>query len=257
MKSRKTVSILSLGVLLIGSLVLIFSRSLAVEAAYPAEHAVRLLRTHVISRLTGLCRGAAAEAENVRLRRDLASLEVLRTDLCQLEDENARLREALGYVQRERGSWIAAGVLSRGGGAAGVRDTIRIDKGSFAGIVEGAVVLVPEGLVGRISSVSPHTAEVVLVTDPSVRVACEIASRASGILSGGGEHLLLIRHLLGIDSVRLPARVQTSGRGGIFPRGLPVGTLQSLGRDAQGATGNLVPAVDFSALEDVFVRRGN
>ena len=255
MKSRKTVSILSLCVALAGTLVLAFSRSLAVEAAYPAERAARGFRTRVVSRLVGLWRGAAAEHENVGLRREVAALEVLRTDLARLEDENARLRQALGYARREPGEWLAAGVLSRGGGAAGVRDILRADKGSLDGVAVGAVVTAPAGLVGRVTSVSPHTAEVTLITDPSMRVACEIAPGASGILSGGGD-LLFVRHLVGADRIRPPARVMTSGRGGVFPRGLSVGTLQRVGQDAQGTTGDLVPAVDFPSLRDVFIRRG-
>lgn len=256
MKSRKTASILSLGMALAGTLVLVLVRSSAVEAAYPVERAARGFRTRVVSRLVGLWRGAAAEAENVGLRREVAALEVLRTDLARLEDENARLRQALGYAQREPGEWLAAGVLSRGGGAAGVRDILRADKGSLDGVAVGAVVTVPAGLVGRVTSVSPHTAEVTLITDPSVRVSCEIGSGASGILSGGGDGFLLLRHLIGADGIRLPAEVVTSGRGGVFPRGIRVGVLQRVGRDAQGTTGALMPAVGFPSLEDVFIRRG-
>ena len=164
------------------------------------------------------------------------------------------------YVARKPEQWFAAGVLSHGGGAATVRDLIRVDKGSLAGVKVGAVVAVPEGLVGRVSSVTPHTSEVTLLTDPSVKVACVIetggADKALGIVSGGGEDQLVIRHLRGAAEVPLRSRVLTSGRGGVYPPGLAVGTLLDVRRDARGfaSEGEVLPQVDCSTLEDVFIR---
>ncbi len=261
MKARTTGSIIVIALAALGALALICLRSVAVEAAYPVEHAKRSLLTRVGSRLSGLFRASAASAENVRLRREVASLALLRGDLERLETENARLRRALGYVARSPEMWLAAGVLSRGGGAAGEGETIRVDKGSLAGVSEGAVVTVPEGLVGRVTEVTPHTAVVTLLADPSIKVACEIEvdgpSRASGILSGGGEDLLVLRHLRHAGEVPPRSRVLTSGRGGVFPPGLVVGTLLEVRKDAKGLSreGEVLPPVDYSTLEDVFIRR--
>ncbi len=196
------------------------------------------------------------------MRREVAPLSLLLKDLRGLVEEHARLRQALGYRNRVSGEWIPAGVLSRNGGAAGVRDIIRIDRGSDAGVAEGAVVVVPEGVVGRVTAVTSHTAEVTLITDPLLKVACEVESssaRLSGILSGGGGGLLVLRHLMGAGEVLPRARVLTSGRGGVFPRGLEVGTLLEIRRDPKGLAreGEVRPAVDYSALEDVFIRREN
>jgi 3-dehydroquinate synthetase len=62
-----------------------------------------------------------------------------------LAQENQRLRNALGYAAKTPGAWVPAAVISREGGAAAARNTIRVDKGSLAGVREGAVVTVPEG----------------------------------------------------------------------------------------------------------------
>ena len=241
------------------SAVLVCWRSAAVEAVYPVERAKRAFAQRVWTRVTGFFAGASAKAENVRLKREVASLALLRGDVERLEAENERLRGALGYVAKESGRWLAAGVLSSGGGAAGVGDRMRVDKGSLAGVVDGAVVVVPEGLVGRVTAVTPHTSEVTLVTDGSVKAACEVETGAGelrGILSGGGEDLLVLRHLTGAADAPPRSRVLTSGRGGVFPRGIEVGMLIAVRRAEGGLAleGDVLPSVDYSTLEDVFIR---
>ena len=257
MKSRKTGSIVAVLVAVIGAAVLVSSRSAAVEAVYPVERAAQVFRSQVWSRVVGVFRGSAAAAENLRLRRENDALKVLRGTVERLEAENARLRRVLQYSLRKQETWIPAGVLSEGGGAAGFGDRIRVDKGSLAGVGKGAVVIVPEGLVGRVASVTPHTAEVMLLTDPALKVACEVAAEnsrsLSGILSGGGEDGLVLRHLTGTGKVLLRARVFTSGRGGVFPRGIEVGTLLNMTNGVRGVVGDVLPHVGYSTLEDVFI----
>ena len=119
----------------------------------------------------------------MRLRREVASLALARDELARLEEENERLRRALDYSESARGAWFAAGVLARSSALAAGRHVLRADKGSLAGVAEGAVVSVPEGLVGRVVSVTPHTCEILLVTDPSLKVACEAKAH---LVQGGG-----------------------------------------------------------------------
>ena len=249
------------GVLIVGALALSGFRWLAAEAVYPIERAGAGCSRGVWRRVTGLFSGASLAAENVRLKREVAELRLACGDRDRLEAENVRLRKALDYRARSRGSWIAAGILSSGGGAAGVCATLRVDKGSLAGVAEGAVVAAPEGLVGRIVAVSPHTAEVALVTDPSVKVSCAVGDGASGgahgILSGGDSDVLLLRHLHTVGRLALPARVVTSGLGGVFPPGLDVGVLQLVTNGVRGVEGEVRPCVDYASLEDVFIRREN
>jgi len=259
-KANKSARLTAVVLGAIGAVVLMASRAVAVEAAYPVERVQQSIVRRVCSRISGMFRGAAAEAENVRLRREVAALSLLREDAVRLEQENARLRKALGYVTAQPGRWIAAGVLSREGGAAGVAQTVRVDKGSLAGVREGAVVTVPEGLVGRVSLVTPHTAEVLLIGDRSCKVACVVEGtgthKVRGILCGGDDDSLLLRHLTDVSEVPARSQVLTSGLGGVFPRGIAVGTLLDVRKDADGlaSEGEVLPAVDFSTLEDVFIR---
>ena len=248
------------------ALVFVLCRSAAVEAAYPVERAKASLFRRAWAVASGAWRGAAASAENVRLRREVASLAVLRTDLDRLEAENARLREALSLGLGPGAGWVAAQILSCGGGAAGSGRTVRVDRGTLHGVREGAVVVVPEGLVGLVTSATPHTAVVSLVTDPRVKASCEIelARREGdppapprGILAGGTDEMLVLRHLSGADCVAPRARVVTSGLGGVFPKGIEVGTLLDVRRDEKGVVreGEVLPSVDYPSLEEVFIRR--
>lgn len=234
-----------------GAVVFTAARTAAVEAVYPVEKAKRTFTEKVLSRLSGMLRGAEARAENIRLRREVATLSLVRTDNERLEAENARLRAALGYSRSRSGEWLAAAVLSSEGGAVGSRGIVRVDKGSLDGVAEGAVVVVPEGLVGRVTDVTPHTSEITLITDPSVKVACEIAETGGvllrGIIAGGSEDVLSLLYTVGGGNVPPRSRVTTSGVGGVFPKGLEIGTFIS--------DGEVLPSVDFSNLEDVFIRR--
>lgn len=261
MKARTTGTFAILAVAVAGAVALVLSRSACREAVYPVERAKRLFTTRVASRLSGMFRGAAAEAENVRLRREVASLAVLRGEVERLEAENDRLRRALGYAERCNGEWLAAGVLSTGGAAAGALNVFRVDRGSLDGVSEGAVVIAPGGLVGRVTAVSPHTADVTKITDRSVKVSCIVEAglpeRVVGILAGGGDDRLVLRHLTGEGDLPPRSRVVTSGLGGVFPKGIEVGVLLGIRTDADGLSreGEVLPSVDFPELEDVFIRR--
>lgn len=236
------------------------SRSSAIEAVYPVEHAKRTFADRVWARLAGIARSGETAAENVRLRREVATLAMVRGDCERLEEENRKLRAALGYIQKEPGGWIAARVLSEGGGAAGARRTLRVGKGSLAGVRAGAVVASPDGLVGRVSNVTPHTAEVLLAVDPALKVSCivEGGRGTRGIVSGVSDDILVMRHFSEGSGFSQGARVFTSGMGGVFPGGIVVGTMRTACARSAGEMlreCEVTPAVDFSNLEDVFIRK--
>mgnify|MGYP003315726005 CR=1 FL=1 len=240
--------ILISGVVAIGALALIeFCPSVVREAVYPLE------------RIRSFVRRAVRDPENVRLRREIAALSMVREECARLREENAALRETLGYKARFAGKWEAAEVLSSGGGAAAVHDMIRVGKGALSGIRKGAVVVAPGGLVGRVHSVSPHTAEIQLLTDHSLRVSCRVETDGRlvhGILTGAGPgRLLSLVYLSDAAAVRPQARVVTSGLGGVFPKGIEIGTLLLVTNGVRGVEGEVLPRVDYSTLEDVFIRR--
>lgn len=261
---------------------LVCGRSAVKEAVYPVENGRLWLGRAVGTRLGGLFHGARVAAENRRLKDENDALRMVRGEAAALAAENARLRALLGLdaarAPLPTNRWICAPVLSRGG-AAGVRGLIRVGRGRADGVATNAAVAVPEGLVGRVEQVSPRTADVRLITSPSVKVACDVETgdpalgAVRGILEGGGVHAvrpeaatsilyvinpLRVRHLKRRPKLPAHARIITNGLGGIFPRGLTVGFLvdeQDEGEMELEREGDVLPAVDFPALENVFIRR--
>ena len=254
-------STLAIAVFAVTGVVLLCAfRSAAVEAVYPVEKAKRTFADKVLTRLKGMWRASETAAENVRLKREVASLALARERYETIAAEALRLRRLLGYAQTLPGAWVAAEVLSSDGAAAQARRTLRVSKGSRDKVCVGDVVAVPDGLVGKVVDVSAHTAEVLLVSDGSLKVSClvEGARGVLGILSGGTDAQLVLRHLSAGADPPPRARVVTSGRGGVFPAGLQVGTLLEVRGDvgSLGREGDVQPSVDFSRLTDVFILIG-
>ncbi|MGN0847607.1 MAG: rod shape-determining protein MreC [Kiritimatiellia bacterium] len=261
---------------------LVCGRSVVKEAVYPVENGrVAFARTAGTWLKGFLGRGGVA-VENSRLKIENDALRMLRTDVLQLADENARLRAMLGLDAPHNpfptNRWLCAPVLSQNG-VGGVRSLIRVGRGSADGVTTNAAVAVPDGLVGRVEQVSRRTADIRLITDPSVKVSCDVETEDAafgavrGILEGGGARPvraesgasilyviepLRVRHLRRRPRLPARARVITNGLGRVYPRGLTVGFLID-GQDEDETVlereGDVVPAVDFPALENVFIRR--
>jgi rod shape-determining protein MreC len=258
LKKKTSLNVVVVAVVTIIVIVLAIFGSVSNEVSYPIQRITRGVVRYVIRPIGGAFNAVAVKAENESLKRQIASLAMVQEDAMALIEENDRLRKFLGYRKKMNGTWIAASVLSEGGGALGVGKFLRIDKGSLAGVDEGAVVALPQGLVGRIRSVSLHTSEVLLLTDASVKVSCEIegSNGALGVLSGGTDNMLSLEYIKKGTKAPTRARVLTSGKGGVFPDGHLVGFLIDLSESADGVSvsAKVRPAVDFSQIEDVFVR---
>lgn len=263
MKAKVTGTWAVAAVAAIGVLVFLFSKSAAIEAVYPFQRVRNWFSRSVSTRIAGAFDGASANAENLRLKRSLAALVLENGEYEKVVAENARLRRVLEYAGRADIGRIPAEVLSYGGGVADAYKSIRVGKGSLAGVKAGAAVETPEGLVGKVVSVTPHTSEVMLITDSSVKVSCcvEASRPVTGILSGGSEDLLSIRYLKPGGEILPRAKVFTSGFGGVFPPGIAVGVFcpdgDTVKHDANGleGRGGVLPAVDFTTLKDVFIRK--
>lgn len=204
----------------------------------------------------------ALEAENTALKAQL-----LRQDAWVAEVD--AYRAALGLQKVHEGS-ICAEVVSRGDSAGWWRE-IRLNKGSRNGIRLNAPVVSADGLVGRIVRVTDETADVLLLTDANSKVACEIEGEgagARGIVMGGGIHQtqtqiqllhvvepFSLSYLDKEETVSKGARVVTSGLGGVYPRGIPVGEVLSSHLDSSRLHQHAVvaPYVDFASLRQVFV----
>jgi rod shape-determining protein MreC len=108
--------------------------------------------------------------------------------------------------------------------------TVQIDRGTRDGLRENLPVLTSDGLVGRISSVRLTSAQVVLIGDPNCRVSAlvENATHDIGVLNASGPldpSLVELSYLTSGANLQAGQNVVTSGLGGIFPKGIPIGKV--------------------------------
>jgi rod shape-determining protein MreC len=171
----------------------------------------------------------SAQGEWVRAAQGQEELARLR----QLERENDRLRDLL-ELKRSPGEGIEAPVISRE--AAGWWQRLVLGQGSLGGIRPGEAVLAPGGLIGRVASVTPTTATVTLLTDPSSRVGVWVGrTQHHGLLSGIGTSRPLLRFLDKDPRARPGDVVFTSPASTLVPPNLPVGVIQTVDETADPA----------------------
>ena len=170
---------------------------------------------------------AVLRAENSRLREERARLLQWQTIGRRLEAENRALRKLLRFTPREAKSYVTARIIADSGGTfahslimnAGLRDRIR----------RGQAVITGEGLVGRVVGVGSRSARVLLITDLNSRIPVVTeTTRTRGILAGDNTQRPMLVHLPPGASVSTGERIVTSGHGGMFPSGLPVGVVASV-----------------------------
>jgi len=161
-----------------------------------------------------------------------------------LASENARLRELLKLTPEPTTTFVTARVIANSGGAY-VR-SLMVHAGSENGVERGQAAVTGEGLVGRVTEVGSRAARVLLVTDLNSRVPVIVeGSQHRALLTGDNSERPYLRYLDARAGVKVGDRVVTSGQGGVFPPGLPVGLVASLDGEAL----RVEPYVDLSRVE--------
>jgi rod shape-determining protein MreC len=192
-------------------------------------------------------------AEDHRLRLQVRALQERNRGLSQLAEENQRLRGLLGLRDRLPSRAIAAAVIGRDLGL--WSSALIVDRGRRDGLRPRQVAVGLDGLVGQVIGVSERTARVLPITDPASGVAAVAPrSREKGVLKGTGDACRL-RYLSLHTAVRPGDAVITSGLGGIFPAGLPLGTVTRVERDPATSTSYALvrPSQDLNRTQEVLV----
>lgn len=202
---------------------------------------------------------AELERQNELLRRENHQLRVQALQFSEITRENDRLTKLIAWQQR-RPEWKLklARVVMRD--PANWWRTVQIDLGSQHGLSNNLPVLTPDGLVGRIQSVSLTHSQVVLVGDPRCNVAARVENevRDAGIVGASGPFdtaLVEMKYLPRTAIVKPGQSVVTSGDGDLFPKGIPVGRIV----DSRAAEFGLYMearvklAANLSGLEEVWV----
>lgn len=201
----------------------------------------------------GLPNTAKLAEENRRLKNQVAELRRGSAALTEAESEKARLEALLRLRSQTHRASIAARVI--GTRLSRWPEAIIIDKGRGEGVRPRQAVLAAAGLVGRVYSVTAHTALVVPVTDCNSSMGATLQrSRHTGILTGDGEACRL-RYLPLEADVKPGDVVVSSGMGDIFPKGILIGAVVGVTRDdtASMKCALVRPSVDLARLEEVLV----
>jgi len=170
---------------------------------------------------------AALRAENVRLAEENARLMHWQTVARELDNENKSLRAQLNYAPDPDSAFISARVVGDTGGAF-VRSML-INAGSREGVRKGQAVISGENLIGRVAEVGDRSARILLLTDPNSNIPVVIeGSRAKAILTGDNSDRPRLNYLSPNSNPAVGNRVVTSGHGGAFPPGMPVGVIASI-----------------------------
>ena len=194
---------------------------------------------------------------NDGLRRENQQLRLQAMQAQETASENARLRQLVGWQQQTPWKLKLARVVLRE--PANWWRTVQIDLGSRDGLRVNLPVLTMDGLVGRISSVSLTRSQVVLLGDPNCKVSARVEeTRDIGIIGASGPletEFVELGYLSRNANLKPAQNVVTSGDGGIFPKGIPIGKIVDARILDYGlrTEARVRLAANLNALEEVWV----
>lgn len=228
----------------------------ALGVVRPLQEAISNVFRPVTDFIQGVTNIGSLRAENERLRLQLREFSQLQQKVLRFERENRALKLILGLGEDLQLDLIGAEVVAET--PSNFEYSVVINRGSDDGLEPDMAVIGPEGLLGQIVRVSGASSVVRLIIDPESGVAVRLASSGElGVLEGQRENDLRLGLVDPSTTVRAGEPVETSGLGGVFPAGIPVGVV-SYARADESSLVKLVlvrPYVDFSRLRLVAVVR--
>ncbi|MBM3733220.1 MAG: rod shape-determining protein MreC [Acidimicrobiia bacterium] len=190
---------------------------------------------------------ARIHEENALLRAEVETLRQWESAARRLEGENETLKTLLKWLPPPEATFVTARVIADVGGT--FVHSMIVAAGERDGVKKGLPVMTGDGLAGRIAAVGNHSARLLLVTDLNSRIPAIVErTRTRAILAGNNTDRARFIFLSDGGAVADGDRIVTSGHGGLFPPGLPIGVVVSVSDN-----GVLVkPFVERSQLD--FVR---
>lgn len=259
-KHRKALSILFLFILLFwlvtfqvknGRFTFMEKPVLAISGFF--ERIISWPFTTVVSIGKGYILLVGTQQENQRIRTENERLRLENGVMNELLHENERLRDALDFKRTYPPPAVMAQVIGKQ--SSPVSSTITLNKGADHGIRKDMAVITSQGVVGKVQTVLPGTAKVLLLTDPGSTLAVRVMrNREEGLLEGKLVNCSLkyISYYVDIQEGDL---LITSGLDGIYPKGLAVARVIKVSKQEANAFQTVVaePAVRLSRLEEALV----
>ncbi len=201
-----------------------------------------------------------ADEENEQLKIRIAQLEQTLKEYEQVKAENDRLKDLLNYSEKDD-EWeiVTCKVIGK---AQGIWfDVFTVNAGRNHGIKKDMPVVNAAGLVGRVTDVGATTCKVTAIVDARMSTSVMVertrdVCMVRGTMEGGNARNEMELYYLPSGSDLVPGdKIITNGLGGIFPRGITVGTVTEVTRQSSGNDTNaiIVPSVDFLRIEEVMI----
>jgi rod shape-determining protein MreC len=225
----------------------------AVQLLTPAERA----GTWSFSRVGGIWSGYIGlrdtRAENQRLKAEVEQLRMANRELESRAAEGQRLAVLMNFREAHpEAPLVAAQVI--GASADPTSHTLFINRGERDHIRRNLAVITPDGVVGKIVEVFPSSAQVLLINDKESGVGALFAgTRTHGVVKGSADSNPHMEYVVNEEKVQPGEAVLTSGEDRIFPKDLPIGTVESAKAGNPFQTIRLQPAARLDRLEEVLV----
>lgn len=198
-------------------------------------------------------------AENRRLREEVQQLRVQSLRVSDTDVENQRLRRLLALQERLPLTTLSGEIIAREWG--GWIRSLTVNRGRGDNIPRLSAVISPDGLIGRIVDVRPGASIIQVLTDPASTVGAHVLrTRTPGIVEGDPRGTLRFKFMARDGaSIQNGDVLVTAGQGGLFPRGIPIGTVRVI--DNRGSAlfsyAELTPAVDYARIDEVLLVTGD
>lgn len=234
-------------------------RNLLQMVTTPFQQAGAFLSNTVGGWFEGLASARYSAQENEELKKQIADLNRQMVDYEKLKDENEQLREIAGIKELYPDFEVMpAQVVSRD--SADRASSFIIDRGSLHGIAVNDPVVTTNGLVGIVTDVAPISARVKTILSPEIDVsAIDVKTDQLGLISGsytlaqkGTTKMAILSEETAIEEGTM---VITAGASGLYPKGVPIGTVKKVDTESTGITkyAEIEPYEDASSVTTVQV----
>lgn len=196
-----------------------------------------------------------AREENQELQKTVDRLRLEQAALLEDAAQGHRLQALLGFQEKYIYKTMAAQAIGSSG--TDLSRVFYLDKGEDAKLARDMAVITADGIVGKVREVYPHSAQVLMINDPTSGAGVILATtRIRGILRGNADGQPQIVGILADQRIQPGEVVVTAGGDQIFPRGLPVGVVEKVVRDPERDSFIDVivqPAAHLDRLDEVLV----
>jgi rod shape-determining protein MreC len=225
----------------------------AVDAITPFERAVVWIQRGTSDIWHNYFYLRGVRAENRQLKEQIEQMRLEQVRLSEDAAQARRLQTLLAFKEQFISKTVASQVIGASG--SDFSRVIYIDKGENAGLKRDMAVITADGIVGKILVTYPSVAEVLLINDQSSGVGSILEkSRIQGILRGTQTGEVMLERVMSDEQVPVGETLLTSGGDQIFPKGLPVGTVATVGKGKELFLKiKIKPAANLSKLEEVLV----